>query len=474
MSAQLSGDLAPEPCNLEGEAADQSRGARPNAVLSAVPTGRFVAIVPEAVESFTTQHGLNSGERALLEYLLLEADWRTHRLPGFSLTDLAEQLRLGPSGRRSLAKRLDRLAASGAVAWSRHQGARSGCLQVLVYSALVRGAGERVGRWVQVLPDAVSEWSASHELGPAAQALLVRLLLAVDYRSASLAGPSSSLAARLGLTWRAFSRAVDELAAAGALTWAPGPRCSQLQLVVYPELVRVQASRGRRDQPDSIAGSRAERALPSRNRAASIAESRGRPAVLDPIDVVERDADEHLPYEAARGENDACTPPGQGDVEASSLTLWQQLGAAIAPEHREPILTDPEQAGGRTVAKRRLSELADVVGPDEAVRQASDDWPEVVLWPMGFLVDRLRRRVAETHGAGLEAVAVESLGRQADRRRRAGMLAGAANLGRTWATAGVEAEDAESWIRVEFGDDAEAAAQALQAYTAACHGEELW
>ncbi len=165
---------------------------------------------------------------------------------------------------------------------------------------------------------------------------------------------------------------------------------------------------------------------------------------------------------------------GHGDVEASPSTLWQQLGTTIAAEHREPILTAPEQAGGRTVAKRRLPELADVVGPDEAVRQAIDDWPEAVLWPMGFLVDRLRRRLAETHGAGLEAVAAESLGRQADRRWRAGMLVGAANLGRTWGAAGVDAEDAESWIRAEFGDDDEAAAQALQAYTAACHGEELW
>jgi hypothetical protein len=66
-----------------------------------------------------------------------------------------------------------------------------------------------------------------------------------------------------------------------------------------------------------------------------------------------------------------------------------------------PICIHPEQAVGWPVAKRRSSELAEVVGPDEAVRQASSDWPEAVPWPMGFLLDRLRRRLAETHGAGL-------------------------------------------------------------------------
>jgi hypothetical protein len=89
---------------------------------------------------------------------------------------------------------------------------------------------------------------------------------------------------------------------------------------------------------------------------------------------------------------------------------------------------------------------------------------------MGFLVDRLRRRLAETHGGGLEAVAAESLGRQADRRRRAGTLAGAANLGRTSAEAGLDVDEAEDWIRAKFGDDGEAAAQPLQPYTAACDG----
>ncbi len=41
------------------------------------------------------------------------------------------------------------------------------------------------------------------------------------------------------------------------------------------------------------------------------------------------------------------------------------------------------------------------MGPHQyqAVRQVSNDWPEAVLWPMGFLLDRLRRRLAETHGA---------------------------------------------------------------------------
>jgi hypothetical protein len=39
----------------------------------------------------------------------------------------------------------------------------------------------------------------------------------------------------------------------------------------------------------------------------------------------------------------------------------------------------------------------EVVGPAEAVRQASTGWPDAVLWPTGFRVDRLRRRLAATH-----------------------------------------------------------------------------
>ncbi|HEV2071128.1 MAG TPA: hypothetical protein VGR26_15170 [Acidimicrobiales bacterium] len=131
------------------------------------------------------------------------------------------------------------------------------------------------------------------------------------------------------------------------------------------------------------------------------------------------------------------TTPARRPGKGMSTPAHRRCGSSWArrspPEHREPILADPEQAGGRHVAKRRLSELADVVGQDQAVRQATDDWPDAVLWPMGFLVDRLRRRLAETHGAGLKAVGAQALARQADRRRRAGLLAGAANLGRTWA-----------------------------------------
>ena len=109
--------------------------------------------------------------------------------------------------------------------------------------------------------------------------------------------------------------------------------------------------------------------------------------------------------------------PRQGDVEASSLTLWQRLGAAITPDHREPILTGPEQAGGRTVAKRRWSELADVVAPGRSrnagkrrlagSRAVADGLPRRIAYAGGTIapnadiaVRSARRCVAELETAG--------------------------------------------------------------------------
>ena len=81
----------------------------------------------------------------------------------------------------------------------------------------------------------------------------------------------------------------------------------------------------------------------------------------------------------------------------------------------------------------------------------------------GFLVERLRRRVAEARaGAGdvAELAAVEA--REAQRRRR-GALAGAANLGRLYAGADVERCE----LAPRFGGDVEAVAVAEAAYDAA-------
>ncbi|MCA1701806.1 MAG: hypothetical protein LC808_00460, partial [Actinobacteria bacterium] len=100
--------------------------------------GSFLQVLPGAVTAFCLEHGLDFDERALLEHLLDTADRGNGVVERSTLSGLARDLGFGPSGRRTLADRLARLAAVGAVQWEPGSGCEPGRIEILVYRRLVR------------------------------------------------------------------------------------------------------------------------------------------------------------------------------------------------------------------------------------------------------------------------------------------------------------------------------------------------
>ncbi|MGH9165319.1 MAG: hypothetical protein ACRDZW_07410, partial [Acidimicrobiales bacterium] len=80
-------------------------------------SGAFVQVLPGAVTAFCLEQGLDFDERALLEHLLDVANRETGVVAGCTASGLARDLGFGPSGRRTLTDRLDRLVAAGAIEW---------------------------------------------------------------------------------------------------------------------------------------------------------------------------------------------------------------------------------------------------------------------------------------------------------------------------------------------------------------------
>lgn len=247
-----------------------SGSAEPSPPPPDVPAGRFVQVLAGELANFANSCVLRFDERALLEHLLLRADHRNGLIEPFSVTELAAEMGLGPSGRRTLGGHLDRLVGAGAVTWTR----RPGRLEILVYPRLVH-AGTKDGRrgFVQLLPSALADHAQEHGLSPTATALLVRLLLQADPATHTLRSTTpSALQELLGLGWRRLGPALAELAAAGSLMWSPG---TALRVLVYGRLVRTGAADSK---PPRAARSQTNRAATAPDRAAS------RPKARDPLD----------------------------------------------------------------------------------------------------------------------------------------------------------------------------------------------
>ena len=298
------------------------------------PPGRFVQVMSGEVARFAEAHGLGFDDRAVLEHLLLAADHRTGAIAPFSLTDLARDLGLGPSGRRTLGGRLKRLEAVGAVKWA--GGGRPGRLEVLVYGRLVHaGAADRRRGFVQILPAALAEY---HRLSPTATALLRRLLVQADARAhLVVATTSGALANTFGLGWRRLGPALEELARAGAVEWGPG---RPLRVLAYDRLVRAAVP------GPGTARSDGDRAGHPPDRASNGAKSRGSQ------DVLPRGRDQDL--------NPKTTPPDP--PEAQALPGANQRGWGLVVD-LEAKLTEPQRQALHQPADRgRLAQLATELG----------------------------------------------------------------------------------------------------------------
>lgn len=159
-------------------------------------------------------------------------------------------------------------------------------------------------------------------------------------------------------------------------------------------------------------------------------------------------------------------PPGPNPPQPHSLLPRSRASTAIVCGGLCPNAVDGVAGCTRRDAPTLRARRSPWGGPEEAIRQQAADWAEVVRrpWassrtPGGRLSEALRR--ART----LSTLSLWPTKRQI--KRRAGGLAGAANLGRTWAAAGVEPQEADRCAEDNYGTDREAVTESPPAYEAA-------
>ncbi|HET7486512.1 MAG TPA: hypothetical protein VFJ85_01190 [Acidimicrobiales bacterium] len=415
------------------------------------PPGTFVQVLPGAVSAFCAEHGLDFDERALLEHLLDTAEHGSGVVHDCTLSGLARDLGLGPSGRRTLAARLGRLVSAHAIDWEPSWGSEPGRIEVLVYPRLVRGGrGDRRVGYVQVLPGALAGARARHDLSATAGALLRRLVVDVDHRTHVLTGSLRQLTTRYGLGRLRLTNALDELAAAGLLRRHP----ERLELPAYGDLVRLAAPP-------------ADPCTPRSDRAPAVPESRAprvqnaRPSSL--LDGKDQDLEPKTPENTHAPIADLAQGQGPSLGNEARDSNLAALALALPEATHHELLADPAQAPGRQALRRRLERLVAAVGQADAVATVSRDWPKGVASPMALANSRAERRLVELAGASATGAAVAELAAQQATRRRSDALRGAGNLGRAWASAGATADD----VAAEFAGDEEALETALGAFHAA-------
>ena len=412
--------------------------------------GAFLQVLPGAVTAFCLEHGLDFDERALLEHLLDTADRGDAVVGRCTLSGLARDLGHGPSGRRTLAARLARLVAVGAIEWEPGSGCDPGRIEILVYRRLVRdGRGDRRAGYVQVVPGALAAAWARHDLTASARALLRRLVVDVDHRSHTLTGSVRQLTAHYGLGRQRLNSALGELVAAGLVRRLP----ERLELCAYDQLVRVAPA------PVERPGPRSDRA-PTAPESRATRVQNARPSFL--LDARDQDLEPESAREehaaapnATQGQGGGCTIDGADD-NLATLAL-----ALPEPTHHE-LLADPAQAPGRQALRRRLEALVAELGQADAVATMARDWPEHVDSAMALANNRAQRRLSELTGSATTAAGVADLAARQAARRRLDALQGARNLGQAWANGGATAED----VAAQFAGDEEAREAALAAFHA--------
>ncbi|MFN2504740.1 MAG: hypothetical protein ABR540_11065, partial [Acidimicrobiales bacterium] len=370
------------------------------------PDEPFVQLLPEALDDYCREVGLRFDERCLLEHLLCTASHTTGRLSSVTLAGLATQLGLGPSARgRTLRKRLDRLAGTGAVSWRPSGGDRPGAIEVLVYRRLVR-AGRRSmpGRFVQVMPGAFDALVKRYRLGPDARALLRRLALDVDPATHQLATTPTELATSLGITWRRLLAITEELVDAGVLGWSKSP--SSLALTAYPAVVRI--GEGRAPEP--------------RNRAPIPAKSR--PPVSPPPH--ERSPDQTLPPFPPPTSTPSLEPEGQGS------DLVTALGARLLPAEREALFRQSDRRCVAALTNELNQRVAGGWSPDELLEALGGALPPDWQSPAAVMLSRARALEVRPPALVSEDLAGELHVARAEARRREEAAAARA-LARNWA-----------------------------------------
>lgn len=409
--------------------------------------GSLVGVIPAAMGEYCAAAGLDFDERALLEHLVDVAARVTGEVRSSSLTDLAAELGHGPSGRRTLATRLRRLAECGAIEWTPPgRGGLGGRLVLIVHRRLVhQGRCDRQS-FVLVRRRALTDYASAHGLSPTTRAALHRLLLEANpWRRALLESPAGVME-RWGLGRRRGPRVLAELAAAGAV------RCltDRLEVAVFADLVHSapRLLEGGSGSPLAVSGP-PHRASSSTTTRVDDDQNARATCAFAPLDGY---PDEPDPEDRER----RAAVQGQGQVLLEAL-------AKQAPAHaRYELLVDPTQGGGRRYLRRALVDLAEVVGDELAVALVADAWP-VDARPMAHGLARARRRLEQ---ARLDTDAGARLRADLDAERvrgRRSQLAGAANYGRSRALAGLDGAD----VLAGYPDDPEAAAVALESFARA-------
>lgn len=415
-------------------------------------------VFADELARFAATQGLSFDERSLLEHLLGVADHRTGVVDPFSVTDLAHKLGLGPSARRTLPKRLERLSTAGALRWAR---GRPGPLEIVVYSRLVHGDAEDNRRgFVQLVPSAITRHAGRHGLSPTTVAVLTRLLIEADPRTQTVAATSPrQLADRLGLGRGRLEPAIDELVAAGSIAWGPG---QPLRVTGYAELVRtapvVSSVVPARSQPGRAADPSKRAPDHTKARAALGVSSRAQ----DPDD------------ESKTTPPSPPKSPAGGALDGRGWDLMVQIKTTLTDPQRT-ALHDPADRGRLAQLSSRLERLLDGGwAADELVAHVGASLPGGWRSPARLLWARAETLpvvpptpITEAEAAEVAAATAEAEALAAAELHRRRECQEARRQGIDFVRWGNDRDN----LAVLHADDAEALAAALAGYEAA---QEAW
>lgn len=304
----------------------------------------FVQIVTSVLDALTDRYGWTFEERAFVEDLVLLANHETGAIAWASQSALADELGYGPSGRRTIAKRLDRLEAAGLVSMERRGGHGTPVDVGALRARVCPGSADRAGRrFVQLIPQALDELCEGEVLSADARCALRRLVLEAGHDTRAVKR------ARLARRWRIgpprLDRILNELVDVGAVSLCG----ADVIVEVYTDVVRAPLVACPADPPGAT------------DRAGQRASDRANRRANEPTERANDQAQQALDVDVQTGRPD----PSSSDLRArTACAELGRLDAQQAEARGTPIVSRP--AYERECARRRwqvhgdqLLELAD-------------------------------------------------------------------------------------------------------------------
>ncbi len=383
---------------------------------------RWVAVVPVQLDALGAVHGWSRTVRHLARRTVLDATWEPDETGAHVVTDFRDveswAQHLG-ARRRTVADGLTVLAAAG---WDYEPAAghRPGRLAVPgeLYRQLVQAPGDRRVDWsVWLRPDELDALADTQGWTFARRGRLEDVLCVAD-ETGQLAATRTALA---GMIRTDPSTLTPDLAAwtKAGITATEGRRVTMpgWSRLVRPAPDHVIAARRLARQTGKIVRENRE------NRPRETGKSSASPAVSPPSTGGTGVTENPSPSVTAKAERAAEregqgvgagnevkdlakeTAKATGDTQGGMTTMpgapgpwWADWADAVPACWRATLvgqLTAADQAGGVRALRRARAALEARLGVDAARQAIAEDWPHPVDSPIGFLLQRARRRIAE-------------------------------------------------------------------------------